>query len=233
MKCSKLTVIIPAYNELQTLPRLLDLVIGVELPFSKEIIVVDDFSTDGTLAFIKAIESPNIKKIYHSKNLGKGAAVRSALSKATGDIVLIQDADLEYDPNEYPRLLQPILDGKADVVYGSRFVGSEAHRVLYFWHMIGNKFLTFISNMLTNLNLSDMETCYKIFRKDVLDKVTIKENRFGFDPEITSKISQLNCRIYEVGISYSGRTYDEGKKIKWCDGVSVLRCIVQYRLFSR
>lgn len=228
----KLTVIIPVFNEVKTLMELLKRVIAVELPLQKEIIVVDDFSNDGSRKLIEAIESSCVENIFHQENLGKGAAIRSALLKATGDIIIIQDADLEYDPNEYPKLLQPILDGRADVVYGSRFVGSEAHRVLYFWQMVGNRFLTFLTNILADLNLTDVESCYKVFKKEILDQVIIKENRFGFEPEITMKISKLNCRIYEVGISYSGRTYDEGKKIRWIDGLSALRCLVKYRFFK-
>lgn len=232
MKYNKLSVIIPVYNESTTLSDLLSRVEAVELPFPKEIILVDDASIDGSRKIIEAIDDPKVKKIFHATNQGKGAALRSGFKEVTGDIVIIQDADLEYDPQEYLKLLQPILDNKADVVYGSRFVGSEAHRVLYFWHLLGNKFLTVLSNMLTNLNLTDMESCYKVFRKNILDQITIKENRFGFEPEVTAKISRLNCRIYEVGISYSGRTYNEGKKINWRDGVSALRCIIKYRFFS-
>lgn len=232
MKYNKLSVVIPVYNEATTLSDLLSRVETVELPFPKEIILVDDASIDGSHKIIEAIDAPNVKKIIHATNQGKGAALRSGFKEVTGDIVIIQDADLEYDPQEYLKLLQPILDNKADVVYGSRFVGSGAHRVLYFWHLLGNKFLTLLSNMLTNLNLTDMESCYKVFRKDILDQITIRENRFGFEPEFTAKIARLNCRIYEVGISYSGRTYNEGKKINWRDGVSALRCIIKYRFFS-
>ena len=232
MKHKKISVVIPIYNESTTLLNILSRVEAVELPLSKEIIMVVDGSNDGSRKIIEAIDDKKIKKIFHATNQGKGAALRSGFKEATGDIVIIQDADLEYDPQEYLKLLQPILDDKADVVYGSRFIGSEAHRVLYFWHLLGNKFLTVLSNMLTNLNLTDMESCYKIFRKDILDQITIKENRFGFEPEVTAKISRLNCRIYEVGISYSGRTYNEGKKINWRDGVSALRCIIKYRFWG-
>ncbi|MCI5223154.1 MAG: glycosyltransferase family 2 protein [Candidatus Electrothrix sp. AR4] len=231
MKAQILSIVIPVFNEVNTLKEVIAGVHAVKLPLDYEIILVDDASSDGTRQLIDSFQEKNIIKVFHDKNQGKGAALRSGFRKVSGDIVLIQDADLEYDPHEYPKLLKPILEDKADVVYGSRFVGSEAHRVLYFWHMIGNKFLTLLSNMLTNINLTDMETCYKVFRKDILDKVAIKENRFGFEPEITAKLSKLNCRIYEVGISYNGRTYKEGKKINWRDGVSALFCIVKYRFF--
>ena len=200
----KLSIIIPVYNEIETIESLLDRVQAVEVLLKKEIILVDDASTDGTRQFIETVSSNDVLTVLHENNQGKGAALRSGFKKATGDIVLIQDADLEYNPNEYLKLLKPILEGKADVVYGSRFVGSEAHRVLYFWHMLGNKFLTLMSNMLTNLNLTDMETCYKAFRKEVIKNITIEEDRFGFEPEITKKVSKLGVRIYEVGISYFG-----------------------------
>ena len=227
-----ISIVIPVYNEAETLAELIERVQSVELPLDKEIIVIDDASTDGTGEVIKQLAGENIVRIFHEKNRGKGAALRSGFSRAQGDIVLIQDADLEYDPNEYPKLLQPILDGRADVVYGSRFVGAEAHRVLYFWHMMGNRFLTLLSNMFTNLNLTDMETCYKVFRNEVLQRITIRENRFGFEPEITAKVSRLGCRIYEVGISYSGRTYEEGKKIGIVDGLRAFYCIVKYHFVA-
>jgi len=227
-----ISIVIPVYNEAETLAELIERVQSVELPLDKEIIVIDDASTDGTGEVIKQLAGENIVRIFHEKNRGKGAALRSGFSRAQGDIVLIQDADLEYDPNEYPKLLQPILDGRADVVYGSRFVGAEAHRVLYFWHMMGNRFLTLLSNMFTNLNLTDMETCYKVFRNEVLQRITIRVNRFGFEPEITAKVSRLGCRIYEVGISYSGRTYEEGKKIGIVDGLRAFYCIVKYHFVA-
>ena len=226
----KISIIIPVYNEVDTIEQVIAKVRDVDISLAKEIILIDDASTDGTKDLLQSFK--DISYFFHETNQGKGAALRTGFMHATGDIVLIQDADLEYNPAEYPKLLAPILDGNADVVYGSRFVGSDSHRVLYFWHMLGNKLLTFLSNMATNLNLSDMETCYKVFRKEIIDQITINENRFGFEPEITAKIAKLKCRIYEVGISYHGRTYGEGKKINWKDGVSALRCIIRYNLFK-
>jgi len=229
----KLSIVIPVYNEKKYIQEIIRRVKEVRLPgIDKEIIIIDDYSSDGSRQLIQdQLESQVNKVIYQEKNLGKGAALRSGFQAVTGDIVIVQDADLEYDPQEYEKLLKPILDGKADVVYGSRFVGSEPHRVLLFWHYVGNKILTLLSNMFTNMNLTDMETCYKMFRREVLDSVKIEQNRFGFEPEITAKVARRHWRIYEVGISYSGRNYAEGKKIKWKDGLSAVWYILKYNLF--
>ena len=224
----KLSVIIPVYNERTTIARLLQRV--GEIDIGKEIVVVDDGSTDGTREILGTLGDRIDLLLYHDRNQGKGAAIRTGVEKATGDVVVIQDADLEYDPQEYHRLLKPIADGRADVVYGSRFMGGDEHRVLFFWHSLGNRFLTLLSNMFTNLNLSDMETGYKMFRADVIKRVRVEQNRFGFEPEITAKVAKMHCRVYEVGISYSGRDYTEGKKIGWKDGVQAMWCIIKYGL---
>jgi glycosyltransferase involved in cell wall biosynthesis len=230
----KVSIVVPVYNEKDTIETIISRINKARVyDLEKEIIIVDDFSTDGTRDILKKYSDANIKILYHEKNKGKGAALRTGFGNATGDIVIIQDADLEYDPADYEKLLKPFLDGKADVVYGSRFMGGEPHRVIYFWHYVGNKLLTMFSNMFTNLNLTDMETCYKIFKKEVLDKIRIEEDRFGFEPEVTAKVSMLNVRIYEVGISYSGRSYAEGKKIGIKDGFRTLYVIIKYGLFKR
>ena len=226
----KLSIVIPVYNEIDTLK---DIILRVkEAPVEeKEIIIVDDYSTDGTRELLQNELCKLVDKvIYHDCNQGKGAALRTGFQEVTGDYVVIQDADMEYDPQEYPLLLAPVLAGKADVVYGSRFAGSNAHRVLYFWHSIGNRFLTLLSNMCTDLNLTDMETCYKLFKREIIQSIYIEENRFGFEPEITAKIANLGCSIYEVGISYYGRTYAEGKKIGWRDGFRAIYVILKYAL---
>ncbi len=229
----KLSVIIPCYNEVETLETVIKAV--RQSPVQNiEIVVIDDYSTDGTRELLQSSLSNSVDQVlFHNRNQGKGAALRTGFSAATGEIIIVQDADLEYDPQEFPLVIDPILEGKADVVYGSRFMGGKPHRVVYYWHMLGNRFLTMLSNMMTNINLTDMETCYKAFRREVIQSVKIEENRFGFEPEITAKIAKLQCRIYEVGISYYGRTYAEGKKIGWRDGVRAIFCIFKYSLFSR
>ena len=221
-----LSVIIPCYNEQGTIASLIAMVQAS--PWVQEIIVVDDGSQDKSREILEAISDPQVRVIMHSVNQGKGAAINRAIQECSGDYLIIQDADLEYDPSEYPLVLEPLLDDRADVVFGSRFLSGRPHRVLYFWHSLGNRFLTLMSNMFTDLNLTDMETCYKCFRREVIQAIDIEEDRFGFEPEITAKLAKLRLRIYEVGISYSGRTYDEGKKIGWRDGVRAIYCIVRY-----
>lgn len=229
----KLSVVIPVYNEKDTILQIVRRVRAVPLDIEREIVIIDDCSTDGTRALLQTIErDPDIRIILQKRNQGKGAALRTGFESVSGDIVLIQDADLEYDPADYPRLLRPILDGKADAVFGSRFIGGESHRVLYFWHSVANRILTLLSNALTNLNLTDMEVCYKLFRREIIDQIDIEEDRFGFEPEITAKVSRLRCRVYEVGVSYAGRTYEEGKKITWRDGFRALWCIFKYNVLK-
>lgn len=228
----KLSIIIPCYNEKESLQKLISLVKNSPVS-NKEIILVDDGSIDGTKELIKEkIEAEVDRVIYHYTNMGKGAAIHSALEHVTGDMVIIQDADLEYDPNEYPKLMAPVIEGKADVVYGSRFLGEGPHRVHLFWHYVGNRLLTIISNMFTNLNLTDMETCYKLFKTEIIKRIELKEKDFGIEPEITAKIAKTRCRIYEVGISYYGRSYEEGKKINWKDGLKALFIILKYGIFT-
>jgi len=228
----KVSVVMPVYNEKNYIDEIIRRVLAS--PVEKELIVVDDYSTDGTRVRLEEIarENPSapIRVLFHEKNRGKGAALRTGFAAATGEVVIIQDADLEYNPGEYPRLIGPIAEGKADVVFGSRFAGGESHRVLYFWHSVANKFLTLLSNMFTDLNLTDMETCYKAFRREIIQSVKLTEDRFGFEPEVTARIAALKCRVFEVGISYSGRTYEEGKKIGWKDGVHTLWCIFKHNL---
>ena len=227
----KLSVIIPVFNEKKTIEEIIRRVQAAEVGLEKEIIVVDDASEDGTRQILENLNHPNVKICFHSKNQGKGAALRTGFSKAKGDIILIQDADLEYDPKDYPVLLESILNGRADVVYGSRFLGGP-HRVFFFWHYVGNKLLTTLSNMFSNLNLSDMETCYKVFKKELLNRITLKSKRFGIEPEITIKFAKLKCKIYEVPISYSGRDYSEGKKIGWKDGVAAIFHVIRFKFFN-
>lgn len=227
-----LSIIIPCFNEAKTILSLIDAVKKSPVK-SREIIIVDDGSNDGTRDILNQLNDPEVRIIFHSKNKGKGAALRTGFNEAKGDICIVQDADLEYDPQEFPLVIQPILDGRADVVFGSRFQSGRPHRVVYFWHRIGNGLLTLMSNFFTDLNLSDMETCYKAFRREIIQSINIRENRFGFEPEVTAKISKINIRIYEVGISYYGRTYAEGKKIGWKDGVRAIYCILKYNLWAK
>ena len=226
-----LTVVMPVYNEVDSIDEIVGAVLREST--SKELIIVDDGSEDGTRDKLVALEdNPSIRVILHRQNQGKSAALRTGIAKAKGDIVIIQDADLEYDPEDYTRLIRPIVEEKANVVFGTRFAGGQSHRVLYFWHSLGNRGLTLLSNMLTDLNLTDMETCYKVFRREIIQAIPIEEDRFGFEPEITAKVAKKGCRIYEVGISYHGRTYNEGKKTTWRDGLSAVWCILKYNLFA-
>ena len=229
----KLSIIIPCYNERQTIAELVAAVKRAPIA-SKEIIIVDDGSTDGTQETLKSLREDEVVVLFHNKNQGKGAALRTGFQSASGDICIVQDADLEYDPQELPIVIGPIVDGKADVVFGSRFQGGRPHRVVYFWHRMGNGFLTLLSNIFSDLNLSDMETCYKAFRREVIQSINLKENRFGFEPEVTAKVSRKQgIRIYEVGISYYGRTYEEGKKIGWKDGARAIYCILKYNIWAK
>jgi glycosyltransferase involved in cell wall biosynthesis len=227
----KLSVVIPVFNERTTIAEIINRVQAVDVGLDKEIIVVDDGSTDGTREVLQSLAVPELVIVLHERNQGKGAALRTGFARAQGDIVLVQDADLEYEPREYPRLIEPILDGRADVVYGSRFLGGP-HRVLFYWHYVGNRILTTFSNMLSNLNLTDMETCYKVFRRQALEKIRLRSSRFGFEPEITMKVAKQKCRIYELPISYSGRDYSQGKKIGWKDGLAALFHLIRFRFFD-
>jgi len=227
-----LSIIIPCYNEINTINQLIKKVKSSNIK-SKQIIIIDNCSNDGTREYLSHLEDESLTIVFNERNLGKGGSLAKGFALATGDITIIQDADLEYDPSEYEKLIAPILDGKADVVYGSRFMGEAPHRVLYFWHRVGNGFLTLLSNILTDINLTDMETCYKVFRTNIIKSIEIKEKGFGFEPEVTAKIARLNCRIYEVGISYFGRTYEEGKKVGWKDGLVAIWCILKYNLISK
>lgn len=226
----KLSVVIPVYNEAATIAEIIDRIQAVDI--EKEMIAVDDYSTDGTRDKLRELEAvhPNLRAFFHERNMGKGRALRTGFQQARGDYVIIQDADLEYDPQDYRKLIHPLEDGRADAVYGSRFITTQEHRVLYFWHSLGNQFLTLLSNMMTDLNLTDMETCYKVFRRELIQSIVLEEDRFGFEPEITSKLAKARARIYEVGIAYHGRTYEEGKKIGMKDGFRALWCIIKYRL---
>ena len=229
----KLTIIIPCFNEVNTIKKIIDKIIEIN-NYEKEIIVIDDFSTDGSRQILSEIEKISISKlILNERNYGKGYCIKKGIEEATGDIVIIQDADLEYDPSDYKKLIEPIHKNQADVVYGSRFIGSEEKRVLYYWHTVGNKFLTTLSNMFTNINLTDMECCYKAFKTEIIKKIDLKENRFGFEPEVTAKLAKKNIRIYEVGIKYFGRKYSDGKKITWKDGFAAIYCIIYYNVFGR